>query len=68
MIVDLPDNVGSFKPTMYEIMRPIFEPWAGLQQGELEYSAIYGIRIYTRNSMLSVRSSRLSMPLAHNSW
>ncbi len=54
MIVDLPDNDASFKPTMYELIRPVFEPWAGLEAGELQYSAIYGIRVYTRGSMLVV--------------
>mmetsp|Transcript_16609 Transcript_16609/g.49689 ORF Transcript_16609/g.49689 Transcript_16609/m.49689 type:complete len:656 (+) Transcript_16609:522-2489(+) len=52
MMVDLPDNVGSFKTTMYEMLRPIFEQWAGLQPNELQPSAIYGIRIYTKGSTL----------------
>ena len=56
MIVDLPDNDATFKPTMYELIRPVFESWARLEAGELQPSAIYGIRVYTRGSMLVVRT------------
>ena len=51
MLVDLPE-LGSMKPTLYELMRPVMEEWDG--GVPLVPSAIYGIRIYTEGSILQV--------------
>lgn len=47
------------KPTIFELIRPVFEEWIG--NIPLVPSAIYGVRIYTEGSILQVRpcSTRL---------
>jgi hypothetical protein len=50
--VDLPE-IGSMKPTIFELIRPVFEEWIG--NIPLIPSAIYGVRIYTEGSILQVR-------------
>ena len=50
--MDLPE-IGSMKPTIFELIRPVFEEWIG--NIPLVPSAIYGVRIYTEGSILQVR-------------
>lgn len=52
LLVDLPE-IGSMKPTLFELIRPVFEEWIG--GIPLVPSAIYGVRIYTEGSILQVR-------------
>jgi len=49
--VDLPE-IGSMKPTIFELIRPIFEQWIG--GIPLVPSAVYGVRVYTEGSILQV--------------
>jgi hypothetical protein len=51
LLVDLPE-IGSMKPTIFELIRPVFEEWIG--NIPLVPSAIYGVRIYTEGSILQV--------------
>ena len=50
-LVDLPE-LGTAKPTMYELIRPVLERWAGV--APLHGTAIYGVRIYTSGAILQV--------------
>lgn len=40
------------KPTIFELIRPIFEQWIG--GIPLVPSAVYGVRVYTEGSILQV--------------
>jgi hypothetical protein len=57
--VDLPE-IGSMKPTIFELIRPVFEEWIG--NIPLIPSAIYGVRIYTEGSILQVRPCSSWLP------
>eukprot|EP00208_Stichococcus_sp_RCC1054_P007059 CAMPEP_0206137300 /NCGR_PEP_ID=MMETSP1473-20131121/2453_1 /ASSEMBLY_ACC=CAM_ASM_001109 /TAXON_ID=1461547 /ORGANISM="Stichococcus sp, Strain RCC1054" /LENGTH=534 /DNA_ID=CAMNT_0053530323 /DNA_START=367 /DNA_END=1971 /DNA_ORIENTATION=+ len=48
-LVELPE-IGTAKSTMFEMIRPTFEKWAGVAP-QLP-SAIYGVRVYTEGSVL----------------
>jgi hypothetical protein len=55
LLVDLPE-IGSMKPTIFELIRPIFEQWIG--GIPLVPSAIYGVRVYTEGSILQDHADR----------
>lgn len=48
-LVDIPET-GTARATLYDLIRPVFEKWAGV--APLQDSAIYGIRIYTAGAIL----------------
>lgn len=60
MLVDLPET-GTTKPTLFEMIRPTFERWAGVAPQEA--SAIYGVRVYTEGSRLNVPPTLALSPL-----